>query len=105
MKMPLFSRSQKKTTTRTPSSQGFSPGLHSPWPPDVLLSEGRGTPVAPPFTLDMLDVCKYAAASLDVPWPSSVTETTQPRYSGMAVPPRFSDIVHPLAQEESARVL
>lgn len=38
---------------------------------------GSGTPAPPPPTLDMLGVCKCAAARLDVLWPAAVAETTR----------------------------
>lgn len=34
----------------------------------------------------MLDVCKHAAAWLDVPWPTTIAETTKSRYEGKTFP-------------------
>ena len=44
------------------------------------------TPASPLPSSDMLDVCKHAAARLDIPWPATVPETTRSRYEGKKLP-------------------
>ena len=44
------------------------------------------TPASPLPSSDMLDVCKRAAARLDIPWPAAVPETTRSRYEGKKLP-------------------
>lgn len=43
-------------------------------------------PSPPSSTLDMLDVCKCAAAGLDIPWPAAIARTTRSRYEGEDTP-------------------
>lgn len=74
------------------------PGLHSPWP--LLLHRpmmgAAHQPLPPSSALNMLDVCKCAAAQLDIPWPAAVAKTTRSRYEGKRLPLARSAAKQPL---------
>lgn len=75
--------------------------------------EGFGTPASPLPGSDMLDVCKRAAARLNIPWPTVVAETTRSRYEGKKLPlaksaakqllPVFPELLDEVARSWGAR--
>lgn len=65
-------------------------------PAASLDKEGRSTPAFSLSGVDMRDVCKCAAAQLDVPWPVAVAETTRSCYQGKRLPLARSVAKQPL---------
>lgn len=58
-------------------------GAAKPMAPAASMDEeGRITTASSLSGVDMLNMCKRAAAQLDVPWPAAVAQTTKSHYEG-----------------------
>lgn len=62
-----------------------APATSSAWQPTPAASSAggeSGTPITPPPSPVLLDMCKPTAARLDVPWPAAVAEAHRSCYKG-----------------------
>lgn len=67
--------------------------------------DATSTPSYSSSTSNMLDVCKHAAAQLDVLWPVAVAETTRSQYKGKRLPQVNSATKQPLPSSFDSKVM